>query len=121
MSVRFRNPRFSPGLPPFETQVWVTVDSGADVTLIPPQFAEDLGVDLGSLKQRTTGSIERGRSVRVYEAVELLAYLCEEWIPLPVKFYVREKGAAVLGRAGAFEELQIAFVDNRKIMYASRL
>jgi hypothetical protein len=110
-----------PGAWSVETQVLVTVDSGADVTLLPPQFAERLGVDLRLLKKEDTGSVERGRRIPVYEKVSLRAYLCEDWISLPVKFYVNDNGAAVLGRAGAFEELQIAFVERDKIIYASRL
>jgi len=103
------------------TQVLVTVDSGADFTHLPPQAAERLGVDLGSLRKEITGTVEKGRRVAVYEKVWLLAYLCEEWIDLPVKFYVDDMGAAVLGRAGAFEELQIAFIEREKVIYASRL
>jgi hypothetical protein len=65
--------------------------------------------------------VERGRRVLVYEKIWLSAYLCEDWIKLPVEFYVTDSGAAVLGREGAFEELQIAFVERDKIIYASRL
>jgi hypothetical protein len=91
------------------------------VTLLPPQFADRLGVELSRLKRETTGTVERSRGIPVYQKVPLLAYLCEEWISLPVRFYVNDDGAAVMGRAGAFEELQIAFVERDKVIYASRL
>lgn len=102
------------------TQVLVTVDSGADFTHLPAQFADRLGVELGHLKKEYTGTVEKGRRVAVYEKVPLLAYLCDEWIDLPVKFFVEDIGTAVLGRAGAFEELQIAFLEREKVIYASR-
>jgi len=121
MLVRFSNPSPMPRAWSVETGVLVTIDSGADTTLLPPQSAERLGVDLESLKKETVGSVERGRGVEVYQKVQLFAYLCEQWIGLPVRFYVSDQGRAVLGRAGAFEQLQIAFVERDKVIYASRL
>ncbi len=118
MLVRFRNPSPPSGSWPVETEVLVTVDSGADVTLLPPAFAERLSVNLGDLTEGNVGSI--GAPVRAYEAVRLRAELCGEWIGLPVRFYV-EEGKAVLGRAGAFEAFQLAFVERDKIIYASRV
>jgi hypothetical protein len=121
MFVRFRNPSPRPSAWSVETGVLVTIDSGADITLLPPQAAERLGVELESLKKETIGSIERGRGIPVYQRVRLRAFLCEDWIELPVRFYVQDQGSAVLGRAGAFEKLQIAFVDRDKVIYASPL
>jgi len=51
----------------------------------------------------------------------LRAYLCEDWVELPVRFYVNNNRTAVLGREGAFDVLQIAFVERDKVIYASRL
>lgn len=117
MLVKFRNDSAPPSAWRVTTEVLLTVDSGADVTLLPPQFAEHMSVDLSGLRTGNVGSI--GAPVCAYEAVRLHAYLCREWIPLPVRFYVKS-GAAVLGRAGAFEAFRLAFVEQDKIIYASR-
>jgi hypothetical protein len=120
MFVNFRNP-FPDPIPwsVGETEVLVTVDSGADVTQLPPHFAERLSVDLNRLTEQKIGTVGRHR-IRVYERVSLRAYLCGEWILLPVRFQVEAGGSPVLGRAGVFETLQIAFVERDKVIYGGR-
>lgn len=103
------------------TIVMVTVDSGADVTMLPGRFATPLRVPLESLPQT---SIRGAAGVRVpcYAPVDLEARLCGRWVKVPVRFFAGEdRTGGLLGRAGAFESMRLAFVHGESVMYADAL
>jgi hypothetical protein len=103
--------------------VMFTVDSGADVTILPRRWAKALGYSLDgvdSLPGRGAGG-----SVYAYFADpgwKAEVRLCGEWTEIPVRFFASEEArSALLGRQGAFDALELVFVQASRVMYARRL
>lgn len=119
-AVVFRNPA-----PEFrgtifgQATVLVTIDSGADVTVLSNKHAASLHVDLEQLKPTRSMRGAGGTLYPVYQRTWLEALLCGNWIRLPVLFYANDTPRGLLGRAGAFEAIRIAFVHGRQVMYAA--
>jgi hypothetical protein len=102
------------------TRVNAVVDSGCDVTLIPGRYADTLGIrDITKLDEHQIKGIS-GR-VKCYGQVMLLAHLCDEWIRVPVYFFSSTDRVGLLGREGAFDALQLAFVNEHRTLYAAAL
>ena len=99
--------------------VLVTIDSGADVTVISNRHAASLHIDLEQLKPTRSMEGAGGTRYPVYRKIWLEALLCGNWIRLPVLFYANDTPRGLLGRAGAFEAMRIAFVHGRQVMYAA--
>ncbi len=99
--------------------VLVTIDSGADVTVISNRYAAELHVDLEQLKPTRSMRGAGGTHYPVYQKTWLEAHLCGKWIRLPVLFYANDTPRGLLGRAGAFEAIRIAFVHGRQVMFAA--
>lgn len=120
MLVTFRNPdpQLRGTMFGFAT-VLVTIDSGADVTIISNRHAAPLRVELEKLKPTRPMGGAGGTSYPVYRKVWLEALLCGNWIRLPVVFYANDTPRGLLGRAGAFHAMRIAFVHGRQVMYAA--
>jgi hypothetical protein len=97
--------------------VLVTVDSGSDVTMLPRRFAAPLRISLDdSTKTAIPGA--GGARVPCYRREWLEAQLCGQWVRLPVRFFAEEqRTGALLGRAGAFDALRLAFVHGQMLMY----
>ena len=99
------------------TRVNVLIDSGCDVTLLPERYANSLGINnIRQLEERSVAGIS-GR-VRCYGKVVLTAYLCDKWIGVPVYFFSSSNRVGLLGRSGAFDALQLAFVNKHRTLYA---
>lgn len=100
------------------TRIALLVDSGADMSSLPDSHALGLGVRLSTLPEidvEGAGGIERRRGPHW-----LTAELCGRWVPIPVTFFpVSSKHVAVLGRAGAFEAMNVAFVHSTRRMLAA--
>jgi Aspartyl protease len=119
-TVTFRNPAPElSGTTLARASVLVTIDSGADITVISNKHAAALHVDLETLKPTRTMGGAGGTSYPVYQKTWLEALLCGNWVPLPVLFYANDTPRGLLGRAGAFEAIRIAFVHGRQVMYAA--
>jgi hypothetical protein len=119
-TVTFRNPAPElDGTTLARATVLVTIDSGADITVISYKHAASLHVNLEELKPTRTMVGAGGTSYPVYQKVWLEALLCGNWIRLPVLFYANETPRGLLGRAGAFAAIRIAFVHGRQVMYAA--
>ena len=102
-----------------QASVVVIVDSGAAVTMLPWRFAAQLRIPLDDLP-KTTIRGAGGAEVPCYGKVQLEAQLCGQWVELPVRFFAGdERKHALLGRAGAFEALHLAFIHGRRLMYAA--
>lgn len=94
------------------------VDSGADVTLLPAAMAVPLGIDLSTLPRRPM----MGVGGRAYGtgAQQLRAEICGKWVPVPVSFMAPElRHTAILGRAGAFDAMNIVFMHSARRMLAT--
>ena len=100
--------------------VLVTIDSGADVTVISNKYASPLHIDLEQFKPTRSMQGAGGTNYPVYQKIWLEAHLCGKWIRLPVFFYANDTPRGLLGRAGAFEAIRIAFVHGRQVMYAAQ-
>lgn len=49
------------------------------------------------------------------------AYLCGRWTEIPVRFFASDNARnALLGRQGAFDALELVFVQAQRVMYARR-
>jgi hypothetical protein len=102
----------------WQVQVLVIVDSGTGVTMLPKRFAAPLRIDLAQLGLRTVLGPDDKR-IPCYNKVWLEALLCGEWIRLPVLFFAGDEKHALLGRAGAFDALKLAFIQSQRIMYGA--
>jgi hypothetical protein len=99
--------------------VLVIVDSGSEVTMLPRRFAVPLRVGLDGMVPTTIRGAG-GVSVPCYPHVDLQARLCGEWVTLAVRFFATaDRANGLLGRAGAFEKLTLAFVHGERLMYAA--
>lgn len=102
-----------------QASVLVIVDSGSDVTMLPKRYAAPLRIDLDN-RARTSITGAGGTSVPCYGREWLEAQLCGQWVRLPVRFFAEEgRTGALLGRAGAFDALRLAFIHGQKLMYAA--
>jgi hypothetical protein len=109
-----------PGGEATQTQVMVIVDSGSAITYLPKLFAYRLHVPL----DRSTIVYKPGAGGTTFPCYatvwDLRAYLCGEWVTVRTRFFASEaKGGALLGRQGAFEALQLAFMHGQRRMYAA--
>lgn len=103
--------------------IMFTVDSGADVTILRRRQARSLGYSLSRLDPvRGRGA---GGSVYEYFADpewKAEVQLCGEWTEIPVRFFASEEArGALLGRQGAFDALELVFVQASRVMYARKL
>lgn len=93
----------------------VLIDSGADMTMLNLDFAGPLGLDLSAAPEEPVTGIGGDTYAR---RATVLAHLCGRWVPIPVLF---EPGRDVdlLGRAGAFEAMRLAFFHHHHIVLAA--
>lgn len=94
------------------------VDSGADVTMLNADIAIQLGLDLQTMN---LGRVEGvGGSTPVYEPnTPVLANLCGQWTPVPICFEAN-RDTNLLGRAGAFDAMHLAFMHGASVLLAVR-
>lgn len=100
-----------------------TVDSGADVSILPRRRATGLGYSLSGLNP-LQGRGAGGSAYEYFADPEWKAeiQLCGEWIEIPVRFFASEAAhSALLGRQGAFDALELVFVQASRVMYARKL
>lgn len=120
INVEFRRPGPAPrrelvGL----TWALVIVDSGSRDTILPKRFAKPLRIDLNDDEVEDIGGAG-GIRVPCYPSVDLVARLCGQWIPMPVRFFATEnRKGGLLGRTGAFKALRIAFDHSQELIYAA--
>jgi len=115
---RRHDPESGRAVSPMTARANVVVDSGTDVTLLPERYAGGLGIDdITALDEEPIFGISG--EITCYGRVHLDAYLCGNWVDVPVYFYRSDKRVGLLGRAGAFDALQIAFVNRRWLLYLS--
>jgi hypothetical protein len=96
----------------------VLVDSGADLTMLNADLAVDLGLDIATMNEATVGGV--GGETTVYEpTTPVFASLCGEWTHIPMCFEVG-RDMNLLGRAGAFDSMCLAFLHNGAVMLACR-
>jgi len=109
-----------PGKAATQTQALVTVDSGSAVTYLPKVIADRLHIPLSqsTIQEKPAAG---GARFRCYSTLwDLHAYLCGDWVTVQARFFASEiKGGALLGRRGAFDALQLAFVHGQRVMYAT--
>lgn len=95
----------------------VLVDSGADVTMLDGGLATTLGLDLSDPQypKRDIGGVGAGGVAVTQMPVKML--LCERWISVPVDFTSEPMPhPQLLGRAGAFEAMLVAFMHGQTAM-----
>jgi hypothetical protein len=104
-------------------RVMFIVDSGADVTILPKWNARDLEISLDGLEPkrgRGAGGVPYGYYADPRWEAEV--WLCGEWTKIPVRFFASDDAHnALLGRKGAFDAIELVFVQGRRIMYARRV
>lgn len=96
------------------------VDSGADYTLLPKWAAGSLGFSLYGLEPREGNAVGGGRyQFFADDAWTMDVKLCGVWTEIPVRFFTTP-AKALLGRMGAFDALELVFVQAERMMYARR-
>jgi hypothetical protein len=107
-------------LPP--TPVLFTVDSGADVTILPKRHAAYFGFKLDGVRPKTGPAAGGTTFTYLDNAWRVEADLCGRWTKIPVRFFASDQArGALLGRAGAFDALELVFIQARRVMYARRV
>jgi hypothetical protein len=101
------------------TRLPLLVDSGADITMIPDNFARVLGVNVALLQEHSLLGIGGDEVCRGPQI--LTAQLCGLWLPIPVMFFPasRHSHRPVLGRKGAFEAMDLVFQHKSRRMLAT--
>ena len=98
----------------------VLVDSGADVTMLDGGLAATLGLDLSQpeFPRTTVGGVGQGGVPVALATVKM--ELCGRWIDVPVNFTLQPiQHPQLLGRAGAFDALLVAFVHRQTAVLAA--
>lgn len=93
------------------------VDSGADLTMIDSSYAVRLGIDLSScpiIPIQGVGGSTQGRQA----TIKML--LCGQWLNVPVVFSANQE-PQLLGRAGVFDNLLVAFAHGMKTFLAGKM
>jgi hypothetical protein len=98
----------------------VLVDSGADLTMLNADLASDLGLDTTTMTEGTVAGVGGETTCYMPDAAitPVLANLCGRWTPVPVCFEVG-RDINLLGRAGAFEAMLVAFSHKHTLMLAA--
>jgi hypothetical protein len=97
------------------TSTVVLVDSGADITMLDIGLLPALGINSATLTPTTVTGV--GGNVTAYRG-PLLIRLCGQWKSIPVLFAVNQS-TNLLGREGAFDAMQLAFVHSNAILLAA--
>jgi predicted aspartyl protease len=95
--------------------VWMLVDTGADYTLLPNYFAEQLGVDLEDLDVLTTYGV--GGTERVYLVKKLKVKLGKWNRSIPVGFLERNDIPPLMGRHMFLETFETHFSKKRIVTF----
>ena len=94
------------------------LDTGADVSMLPRDFAEPCGVDLTGAPSVTVTGIEGG-GIRAWVG-EITLRIGGEDVSVPCLFTERDDTPALLGRAGIFTRFNVSFdCRHRKIVLES--
>ena len=89
-------------------EILLLVDTGADYTLLPKFYAEDLGVNLEKdCKAYSTFGV--GGSETVYVLKRLKVKLMDWQFNIPVGFLERDNIPPLLGRQGFLEDFRLIF------------
>ena len=89
-------------------EIVMLVDSGADYTLLPKFYAEDLGIDLEKDCQAYP-TFDIGGSETVYVLKNIKVKLGEWGFNIPVGFLERDNVPPLLGRQNFLEDFKITF------------
>lgn len=96
------------------------IDSGSDITLLPLSILSDLGLTLADLTPGRPGigpfDAPTDPGEPTWERT-LLARLCGRWTSVRVGFAAKVS-MPLLGRDGAFDALNIAFIRNQGLFFA---
>ncbi|MGO9334148.1 MAG: hypothetical protein ACLQCU_08880 [Acidimicrobiales bacterium] len=96
----------------------VMIDTGADITVLNADLAVDLGLSIRNMAELNDLQGLDGKFSKTYEPLNpVYVILCGRTIPLPVRFQVG-RNPNLLGRAGLFNYLSLAFVPMRQVYAA---
>lgn len=91
----------------------MVVDSGADITLIPKNIGEDLGLEISSEKEiKSIGGI--GGRIPIIERKLILKIGSEEF-PATIGWALEEDLVPLLGREDVFDRYHIEFLQDKEI------
>ena len=95
----------------------VLVDSGADTSLLDGTLAQALGINLAQCPQVTSTGVA---GTAVFREGLVLMNLCGRWVPIPASFSNGPLGhEQLLGRAGAFDALNLCFGHSQSQLLAA--
>ncbi|MBU2579006.1 retroviral-like aspartic protease family protein [Patescibacteria group bacterium] len=94
--------------------VEMLADSGADYTMLPKRYADNLGIDLNiGCSSITTSGIGGAKTVYIYKGLEIKIGNWRKKIP--VGFLERDDVPPLLGRLQCLEVLEIIFKKHQTI------
>ncbi|MEK7127805.1 MAG: retropepsin-like aspartic protease [Patescibacteria group bacterium] len=97
--------------------VWMIVDTGADYTILPRQWAMKLGINFTAdcWKLDTAGIGGEKATYILKKKIEV--ELGEIKQKVPVAFFDDDEAPALLGRLGFLELFETSFVKNKKVVF----
>lgn len=97
--------------------VWMIVDTGADYTILPRQWAQKLGIDFNKdcWKMETAGVGGEKMSFFLKKKIEVDLEGIKKKVP--VAFFDDDQAPALLGRLGFMELFETKFVKNKKVVF----
>lgn len=98
-------------------RVRMVIDTGADYTVLPASFADDLGIDLArDCTVHTTRGVGGHASIYLYKG--LIAQIGDIERTIPVGFLEHDDVPALLGRHEFFETFRVVF-ENHETVFES--
>jgi hypothetical protein len=100
------------------TNILMTVDTGADFTLLPRSFAKSLEVSLwlDCRRQVTQGVGGKQRIFFLKNRIQI--HIGEIMREIPVGFFDSDEMPALLGRIGALETMNVEFRKSRQVVFS---
>lgn len=100
-----------------QVAVWTIVDTGADYTILPRQWAKKLEIDFDKdcWKLQTSGIGGETMSFFLKEKIEVEIGKIKKKVP--VAFFDDDNAPALLGRLGFMELFKTTFDKNKKVIF----
>ncbi len=91
------------------------VDSGADITLLPREFGENLGLIIEEEEIQDISGVGGGRIPVIIKTIEMR--IGDHAINAMVAWSLEEEVPALLGRMDIFNDTRVSFIHNEMVVF----